>query len=110
MTSAFHGPSAALRYTDLPDEKCPDGPIATGVEMLAATDLLEVGVWEHPVGRSTDIETDEVFVVLSGRGRVVLADGRVLELSPGTVGVLDAGTETTWEIDETLRKVWVVAR
>jgi hypothetical protein len=66
-----------------------------------------VGVWEHPVGTSTDIETDEVFVVLSGSGRVLLADGRVLELRPGTVGVLAAGTPTTWEIDETLRKVWV---
>ena len=110
MNAAYDATSAPLRHTDLPEAKCPDGPIATGVEMLAATDLLEVGVWEHPVGRSTDIETDEVFVVLSGRGRVILADGRVLDLQPGTVGVLEAGTETTWEIDETLRKVWVVAR
>jgi uncharacterized cupin superfamily protein len=26
------------------------------------------------------------------------------------MSVLEAGTETTWQIDETLRKVWVVAR
>ena len=110
MTSAFDASATSLRFTDLPAAKCPDGPIATGVEMLAATDLLEVGVWEHPVGQSTDVETDEVFVVISGRGRVILADGRILELQPGTVGVLDAGTETTWEIEETLRKVWVVSR
>lgn len=110
MNSTYDAIAAPLRYTDLPTAKCPEGAIATGVEMLAATDLLEVGVWEHPVGRSTDVETDEVFVVLSGRGRVFLADGRVLDLRPGTVGVLDAGTETTWEIEETLRKVWVVAR
>ncbi|MCX6434099.1 MAG: cupin domain-containing protein [Actinobacteria bacterium] len=110
MTDTFDAVTADLRYTDLPAEKCPAGAIATGVTMLASTDALEVGVWEHPVGTSTDVETDEVFVVLSGRGRVTLDDGRVLELSPGVVGVLSAGTATTWEIDEALRKVWVVER
>ncbi len=110
MTDTFDAVTADLRYTDLPAEKCPAGPIATGVTMLASTDALEVGVWEHPVGTSTDVETDEVFVVLSGRGRVTLDDGRVLELSPGVVGVLEAGVATTWQIDEALRKVWVVER
>ncbi len=110
MNAAFDAVTAGLRYADLPAEKCPSGGIATGVTMLAATEALEVGVWEHPVGTSTDVETDEVFVVLSGRGRVTLDDGRVLELSPGVVGVLEAGTATTWEIDEPLRKVWVVER
>lgn len=110
MTATFEAADSPLRFTYLPEAKCPAGPIATGVEMLAAGDQLEVGVWEHPVGVSTDVETEEVFVVLSGRGRITLEDGRVLELRPGIVGVLDAGTRTTWEIDETLRKVWVVAR
>ena len=110
MNAAFDAVTAELRYADLPAEKCPAGPVSTGVTMLAATDALEVGVWEHPVGTSTDVETDEVFVVLSGRGRVTLDDGRVLELSPGIVGVLAAGTATTWEIDEPLRTVWVVER
>lgn len=110
MNRVFDATSAGLRYSDLPADKCPDGVLATGVDMLGTTEALEVGVWEHPVGTSTDIETDEVFVVLSGSGRVLLADGRVLELRPGTVGVLTAGTPTTWQVDETLRKVWVVAR
>lgn len=110
MTDAFDASTAALRFADLPEEKCPAGTVATGVTMLAATEALEVGVWEHPVGTSTDVETDEVFVVLSGSGRVMLEDGRVLELRPGTVGVLEAGTPTTWIVDETLRKVWVVER
>jgi uncharacterized cupin superfamily protein len=110
MNQAFDAVSSDLRFSELPASKCPDGRVATGVSMLAATDALEVGVWEHPVGTSTDIETDEIFVVLSGRGRVTLDDGRVLELRPGTVGVLESGTATTWEVYETLRKVWVVER
>jgi len=48
-----------------------------------------------------------VFVVLSGRGRICLQDGSLLELGPGTVGRLLAGEQTRWEIDEPLRKVWV---
>jgi hypothetical protein len=110
MNQVFDAAAAPLRYTELPAEKCPDGIVATGVDMLGTTEALEVGVWEHPVGTSTDIETDEVFVVLSGSGRVILDDGRELHLAPGTVGVLTAGTPTTWVIDEPLRKVWVVAR
>ena len=38
------------------------------------------------------------------------ADGRVLDLAPGVVGVLAAGTATTWVIEEPLRKVWLTAR
>lgn len=110
MNAAYDAADTELRFSELPAEKSPSGPISTGVSMLAATDDLEVGVWEHPAGTSTDVETDEVFVVLSGRGRVTCADGTVLDLKPGTVGVLQAGTATTWEVVETLRKVWVVSR
>lgn len=110
MNAAYDATDTELRFAELPADKSPAGPIATGVAMLAATDDLEVGVWEHPAGVSTDVETDEVFVVLSGSGRVVLEDGTVLPLRPGTVGVLAGGTRTRWEIDEPLRKVWVVSR
>lgn len=110
MTAAFDATTTSLEFSDLPEAQCPDGVLATGLAVLARTDALEVGVWEHPVGRSTDIETDEVFVVLSGSGRVILEDGSTLELRPGTVGVLDAGTRTVWEVDEALRKVWLVER
>lgn len=110
MNSTFDATRTELRFSELPAEKSPAGPVSTGVSMLAATDDLEVGVWEHPVGTSTDVETDEVFVVLSGRGRVTCADGTVLDLQPGTVGILAAGTATTWVVEEPLRKVWVVSR
>ncbi len=67
----------------------------------------EVGVWEHTVGTSTDVEADEVFVVLSGRATVEVEGGPRLELSPGTVGLLAAGARTTWRVHQTLRKVYL---
>lgn len=110
LDAAFDALALPVPMSDLPGDKCPDGPVATGAEVLARTDAYEVGVWEHAVGRSTDVETDEVFVVLAGSGRVILEDGTVLALRPGTVGVLYAGSRTVWEIDEPLRKVWIVER
>jgi uncharacterized cupin superfamily protein len=32
----------------------------------------------------------------------------VIELKPGVVGVLHEGDDTTWEITEKIRKVWIV--
>jgi uncharacterized cupin superfamily protein len=84
--------------------------VRTGSKVLGTVDSLEAGVWEHTVGTSTDIEVDEVFVVVSGRATVTCDDGTVIELEPGAVGLLESGARTTWVVHETLRKVYVVAR
>jgi uncharacterized cupin superfamily protein len=110
MNEVFDAHAFDLEWSALPVEKCPEGPLNTGVGVLANTSFVDVGVWEHPRGTSTDVEADEVFVVIKGRGRVLLADGEVLELHPGVVGVLVAGTATTWIVDEPLRKVWITRR
>lgn len=110
MTSVFDASAVDLALAPLPEEKCAQGPVRTGLDLLAHTEVFEVGIWEHEAGVSTDVEVDEVFVVLSGRGRILLEDGTELPLAPGTVGILDAGERTTWEITEPLRKVWIVER
>ncbi|WP_375389691.1 cupin domain-containing protein [uncultured Amnibacterium sp.] len=67
------------------------------------------GVWEIETGVSTDVEADEVAVVLSGRGSVEDLDtGAVVDLAPGTILRLTAGTRTRWTITERLRKAYVV--
>ena len=71
-------------------------------------DDVGIGVWQHSVGVSADVEADEVFVVLSGRATVHVEDGPTLEVGPGDVGLLPAGARTTWTVHETLRKVYVV--
>jgi uncharacterized cupin superfamily protein len=71
-------------------------------------DPVEIGVWEHTAGVSSDTEADELFVVLAGRARIEVADGTVLEVGPGDVGILEAGAETVWTVYETLRKIYVL--
>ena len=102
--------SLALEPAPLdPGQVVAGDPVVSAAEILA-DELREVGVWEHGVGTSTDVEADEVFVVLSGRATVQVAGGPTLELEPGDVGVLVAGDRTTWTVHETLRKVYLLPR
>jgi uncharacterized cupin superfamily protein len=67
---------------------------------------VERGVWEITPGVVTDVEADEMFVVLSGRATIEIQDGPTLEVGPGDVAVLPEGAVTRWTVHETLRKVY----
>lgn len=82
---------------------------SAGATELGAYADGSFGVWEITAGVSTDVEADEVAVILSGRGIVEDLDtGAVVHLSPGTVLRMAAGVRTRWTIIEPLRKVYVV--
>jgi uncharacterized cupin superfamily protein len=88
------------------------GQPATAAQALVDYGGVEVGLWEMTEGVMTDVEADEVFVVLSGRATVVVAaDGsapeRRLDIRSGDVVRLAAGMRTTWTVHETLRKLYV---
>ena len=70
----------------------------------------DVGVWEHTVGVSTDVEADEVFVVISGRATITVrgSEEPPLRIGPGDVIELEAGAETIWDVHETVRKLWLL--
>ncbi|MGX6450168.1 cupin domain-containing protein [Patulibacter sp. S7RM1-6] len=68
--------------------------------------VVERGVWQITPGVATDVEVDELFVVLAGAATVEVEGGPTLELRPGTLGVLRAGDRTVWRVRETLRKVY----
>ena len=71
----------------------------------------EVGLWEMTPGTATDVEADEVFVVLSGRATLTFeADGETVELGPGVVVRLRDGERTTWTVHETIRKIYLTPR
>lgn len=87
-------------------EGSPD--VAERVLWSSPDGLRHRGVWEHGPGVSTDVEVDEIFVVVSGRATIEVEDGPKLEVGPGDVGILEAGARTTWRVHETLRKVFHV--
>ena len=99
--------SAPVPTTPLAPATVVDGAPEAGSRALAAVSGVEVGVWEMSPGTATDVEVDEVFVVLSGSATVTFEDGEHVELVPGTVVRLRAGEHTTWVVRETLRKIYV---
>ena len=98
----------AVAAEPIPAHQVVDGQPTAGVLELPAPPGLEVGVWEHSEGTSTDVEVDEVFVVLAGRATIEVDGGSVLEVGPGDVGILPPGARTRWRVHEDLRKVYVI--
>jgi uncharacterized cupin superfamily protein len=95
----------APAMTPVPADQVVAGAPATGLVELTDT----IGVWEHTPGTSTDVEVDEVFVVLSGSATVSFEEPELpaIELRPGSIVQLTAGMRTVWTVRETLRKVYV---
>lgn len=98
-----------LDHEALPADHVVAGEPTTGHAVLHALGDTEIGVWEMTPGTATDVEVDEVFIVVAGRGTVSFNDPELpaVELRPGAVVRLTEGMHTTWVITETLRKVYV---
>jgi uncharacterized cupin superfamily protein len=97
-----------LTRTTVPDDQSVSGSPSTAAIALDQFGGLEVGVWEMTPGVMTDVEADEVFVVLSGSATVEFGDGSpTIGIGPGDVVRLAKGTETVWTVTETIRKVYL---
>ncbi len=107
MFDVVQASGLALEYEPIPAEQVLSGSPLAGSAKLHDFGGHDVGVWEHTVGTSTDVEADEVFVVLFGAATVSFDDGRVIALGTGSVGRLVEGEKTVWTVTETLRKVYV---
>ncbi len=107
MIRSFQSRDIDLEMTPLNDARNPNGDVSTGVRAVTAEGDMEVGVWQHSVGTSTDTEIEEVFVVIEGEGTVTCSEGGRIDLAPGVVGLLPAGARTTWTVTTPLRKVWI---
>ncbi len=99
-----------LEPGDLPPDQVVSGaPAIRERELWAAADGgASAGIWEITPGVVTDVEAEEVFVVISGRATIEVEGGPTLEVGPGDVGTLRAGDRTVWRVHETLRKVYSV--
>lgn len=95
----------------------PDGasvPLATASHELRTAGTksstlrgLQMGLWEAGPGVDTDIENDEIFLVLAGEGTVSFEDGSYIGLRPGVLVELHEGDRTRWDITERLRKIYL---
>ncbi|MGA8296815.1 MAG: cupin domain-containing protein [Acidimicrobiales bacterium] len=88
---------------------------ATGPEMRTSGLTIwqdgedEVGIWECTPGPSRWLlETNELVYVVKGRMTVTIDGGSARDLGAGDVAVFPKGWSGTWEIHETLRKVYAI--
>jgi hypothetical protein len=107
-------PATELTSTGLEDLPLPGDQVLVGSptvsgRVLAQDSSIEVGIWEHTAGTTSDIEADEVFIVLAGRATIQVEGGPTLEVGPGDVGFLMAGSATVWTVHEPLRKLYFAA-
>ena len=108
--SAVNKANSVITQKSLFDKALEGTSPYTGETEFGATEGLRVGVWDHSVGKSVQENDDEVFVVLRGKGKIILDDKTSLELEPGTVGRLLKGVNRHWVISEDFRKVWITRK
>jgi len=98
----------ALTHEPVPLDQRVSGAPTTASVSLPSLDGQDCGVWEMTVGAMSDVEADELFVVIAGAATVEFLDqGITLNLAAGSFGRLTQGTRTIWTVTETLRKVYV---
>lgn len=98
--------TASAREPDLAHEHT----ATTAFAELGTIAGADYGLWEMSAGTMRDVEGDEVFLVISGAGRVEF-DEPVLppvELAPGSLVRFEDGMKTRWYVDEApLRKLFI---
>lgn len=85
-----------------------DPRVHAAVIHTSADGRIERGVWEITPGVVTDVEADELFVVICGRATLEVEQLGAFDVGPGDVVVLEEGWRTRWTVHETLRKVYQI--
>lgn len=82
----------------------------TGFAELGTIAGADYGLWEMSAGTMRDVEGEEVFLVISGTGRIEFDEPALapVELGPGSLVRLEDGMKTRWYVDEApLRKLFI---
>jgi uncharacterized cupin superfamily protein len=102
--------NAQLDRAAIPADQIVSGSPETGILELPDFAGMSMGVWEHSEGVSTDTEVEEVFIVISGGATIefINDDTPPLDVEPGDIVRLAAGTKTRWIVPDHLRKVYLI--
>jgi uncharacterized cupin superfamily protein len=111
MTSksfAVHIPDAELEDDPLdPVQILQGAPKVSGKVLWESEDGTQIrGIWQITPGTVTDVEANELFVVVSGRATIAVEGGDTFDVGPGDACVLREGDHTVWTVHETLRKAY----
>ncbi len=103
--------TGAIDLEDWGDLEEATGPAmkTSGQTLWESGDGAESGVWECTPGPSRwTLDTNEFVHILSGR-MTVTADGDTpVEVEPGATVLFPRGWTGTWDIHETIRKLYVI--
>lgn len=81
----------------------------TGVAEWKSWNGLEVGVWDMTPGVMSDIESDEICIIIDGAGFVERTiNGATIQqaLEPGAIFHLREGEKTLWHVSRKVRKIY----
>ena len=81
----------------------------TGVEIWSDGEGASAGVWESTAGPSFwELAKHEVIHVVAGSMTVTPEGGEAKRIASGDTAVFPRGWRGTWDIHETLRKVYII--
>jgi uncharacterized cupin superfamily protein len=86
------------------------GAPAESVHVLHRNPGGRSGIWECTPGRFDSARNGdtELMHFIAGAGTITTADGTVHDIRPGVVLVAPDGWRGTWDIRETVRKVYTI--
>ena len=87
----------------------PNTPMQTSGLTLWNDGDQEVGIWECTPGPSRwTLETHEQIYIVAGRMTCTVDGGEPVEIGLGDTAVFPRGWTGTWQIHETIRKLYVI--
>ena len=76
----------------------------------AKDEALYSGLWRcQPMEFEYEFPGDEIFQVLQGSLKVVIADGGTVNLNEGDIVSFNKGIKSTWTIQSSFKKFFVIA-
>lgn len=114
LNARVNGLGISVPLEAVAPEETVSGSPRQGFVELGAIGGCETGIWELREGVVVDTEVDEIFVVLSGGAVIEFLDEdrsssetNAVEVGPGDVMRLVAGSRTRWTVADHIRKVYI---